>query len=80
MITVRGPRVLLFVVEVHKEEPEPAPTLYHGSVVKTVMVKIPPSETVIPILVKVTEIEKTVRDRVVSYPKEIQRSLSLYPK
>ena len=78
MITVRGPSVLLFVVEVHKEEPEPAPTLYHGSVVKTVMVKIPPSETVIPILVTVTE--KTVRDRVVSYPKEIQRILSLYPK
>ena len=78
MITVRGPRVLLFVVEVHKEEPEPAPTQYHVSVVKTVMVKIPPSETVIPILVTVTE--KTVRDRVVSYPKEIQRSLSLYPK
>ena len=69
MITVRGPRVLLFVVEVHKEEPEPALTLHHGSAVNTVMVKIPPSETVIPILVKVTE--KTVRDLVVSYPKEI---------
>ena len=53
MVTVRGPSVLLFVVEVLKVEPGPALTLHHGTEDRTVLERKLKLETVICIRVEV---------------------------
>ena len=55
MVTVRGPSVLLFVVEVLKVEPGPAPTLHHGTEDWTVLERELKLETVIRILAMVRD-------------------------
>ena len=53
VVTVRGPSVLLFVVEALKIEAEPAPTLNHSTAEKTVLERKLKLETVICIRVEV---------------------------
>ena len=53
MVTVRGPSVLLYVVEVLKVEPGPALTLHHGTEDRTVLERKLKLETVICIRVEV---------------------------
>ena len=55
MVTVRGPNALLFVVEVLKVEPEPAPTLNHGTADRIVLERKLSQGTVIRTLAMVRE-------------------------
>ena len=60
MVTVYGPSVLLFVVEVLKVEPEPAVTLHRGTEDRTVLERKLKLETVICIHVEVIILYKVV--------------------